>query len=347
MKIYPFILVLWLLSSTCQSYVPKHSAPSSDSFHADFTLAFGSGNNQRKPNPFWKDIEKRKPNVWIWEGDAIYSDTENMDTLAKNYTIQKNKKDYREFLRHVPVIGTWDDHDYGVNDGGYEYPQKKASQQLFLDFLDVPKEDIRRHREGVYYSKDYVVEGHKIKILLLDTRYFRTPLTKDSRPHRRYQPNEYGEGTMLGKAQWQWLQDELEHSDADFNVIMSSIQVLSGEHGFEAWGTMPHEIDQLEKIIVQSKAKGVFILSGDRHVSEVSRKNIGDRFYPLYDFTSSGLTHSYSRFSGEPNMFRFSPVVFQKSYGIVGFDFSKHSITFEMWGVGNQLLQKMEVQLTH
>jgi alkaline phosphatase D len=125
---------------------------------------------------------------------------------------------------------------------------------------------------------------------------------------------------------------------------MSSIQFLSEEHGFEAWGTMPHERDKLEKLIIDSKAKGVFILSGDRHISEISRKNIGNRLYPLYDFTSSGLTHSYNRFSGEPNKYRITPVVYQKSYGIVRFNLTKHRVKFEMWGEKAQLLQSLSVQ---
>ena len=345
MNFFRFLILFIFSVTSCQNYSVKNTKQPKETppFKSDFILAFGSGNNQRKNNPFWEEIADKKPNIWVWEGDAIYSDTEDMTILSKNYAIQKNKPDYQKFNKKIPIIGTWDDHEYGVNDGGAEYPKKKESQQLFLDFLDVPKNDIRRTQEGVYYSQNYKVQGHQIKIILLDTRYFRSPLTKDTHSGKRYKANKYGEGTMLGATQWQWLKNELEHSTADFNVIMSSIQYLSGEHGFEAWATMPHEMDKLEKIIVNSNAKGVFILSGDRHISEISRKNIGDRFYPLYDFTSSGLTHSYSKFSGEPNQYRITPVIFQKSYGIVRFDLIQKRVQFEMWGTGNQLLESYTV----
>ncbi len=338
------LLFAGLLFTSCKSTIPAPQNSGNSDFHTDFSLAFGSGNNQRKKNPFWQEIQDKKPNVWIWEGDAIYSDTEDMKVLKNNYDLQKNKPDYQEFIQHIPVIGTWDDHEYGVNDGGAEYPQKVASQKLFLDFLGVPENDIRRHRKGVYFSKNYNVDGHQIKIILLDTRYFRTPLTKDPTGKKRYIPNTYGQGTMLGEAQWKWLQKELNNSTADFNVIMSSIQFLSGEHGFESWGNMPHEIKRMEDIIVKSKAKGVFILSGDRHISEVSRKNIGKHLYLLYDFTSSGLTHSYNAFSGEPNPFRITPVIYQKSFGLVKFDVQHHKVRFEMWGEKNKLLKTNEVQ---
>ena len=48
---------------------------------------------------------------------------------------------------------------------------------------------------------------------------------------------------------WAWLKNELTSSDADFNLIMSSIQFLSGEHGFESWGNFPKEVEKMESII--------------------------------------------------------------------------------------------------
>ena len=75
---------------------------------------------------------------------------------------------------------------------------------------------------------------------------------------------------MLGESQWQWLEKELTDSKAQFNVIMSSIQFLSYEHGFESWGTMPQEVKKMEEILSKSKAKGIIFLSGDRHIAEIS-----------------------------------------------------------------------------
>jgi len=303
-----------------------------------FTIAFGSCNNQNIVNPFWEEIQSHKPDVWIWGGDIIYSDTEDMRMLENNYILQKNKTDYQKFIKSTSIIGTWDDHDYGMNDGGSEYPKKSESQQLFLDFMDVPKNDIRRQQEGVYHSEIFDTDGHKIKIIILDTRYFRSNLTPDNESDKRYKPNNYGEGTMLGEQQWKWLETQLTNSEADYHIVMSSIQLLSYQHGFEAWGNMPHEVDRLEELIVASKAKGVIILSGDRHISEISRKEIGPDKYSLIDFTSSGMTHSYTGFSGETNPYRVSKVVFRKSYGVLKIDFSTNTVLMEMWGENMELL---------
>jgi len=322
------ILLLILVVFSCKT---KEDSP-------DFTIAFGSCNNQQIANPFWEDIHSHKPNVWIWGGDIIYSDTEDMKLLEKNYNIQKNKLPYQEFIKTTDIMGTWDDHDYGVNDGGSAYPMREASQQLLLDFLDVPKNDMRRNQKGVYFSKTYSIDTNKIKILVLDTRYFRSDLTPDDETDKRYKPNPYGSGTMLGETQWKWLEDQLTLSDAQYHILMSSVQVFSNLHGFESWGNMPHEVDRLEKIILESQAKGVIILSGDRHISEISQKNIGPNKYSLIDFTSSGMTHSYTNFSGEENPFRVSEVIYQKSYGTLKFDFNTDTVLMEMWGEKKELL---------
>jgi alkaline phosphatase D len=311
---------------------------------SDFTIAFGSGNNQKKDNLFWQDILDHKANVWIWGGDNIYCDTEDMKELEKCYQKQKNKTDYQHFTKNIEVIGMWDDHDYGVNDGGAEYPFKKQSQELFLNFLNVSKSDVRRSQNGTYSSKIYTIKKHKVKVIILDTRYFRTQLTKDNETRKRYKPNTYGEGTMLGETQWEWLEKELQDNDADYTIINSSIQFLSSLHGFESWGTMPHEMDRMQKLILTSQAKNIFILSGDRHISEITMKKIGMQAYPLYDFTSSGLTHAYTSFNGEENPYRVSRVIHQKSYGLVKFNFEKNQVTFEMWGEHKRLLASHLIQ---
>ena len=253
--------------------------------------------------------------------------------------------DYKNFIKQTDIIGVWDDHDYGMNDGGEEYPQKVASQDIFLDFLDVLCLSKRRKQKGTYHSKLYEVSDKTLNIILLDTRYFRSALTADKKSRKRYKPNAKGEGTMLGTAQWQWLENELNNSTADYNIIVSSIQFLSKEHGFEAWGNMPHEVEKLEKMIVASNAGSVFILSGDRHISEVSKKEIGNKNYPLIDFTSSGLTHAYTKFTKEKNKYRVSEVIHQKSYGLVKFNFVTNEVIFEMWGEERQLLDSYRMIL--
>ncbi|CAN0584489.1 unnamed protein product [Ectocarpus sp. 12 AP-2014] len=258
------------------------------------------------------------------------------------YDQQKNEPGYRKLAQTTDVLGIWDDHDYGLNDGGVEFKAKDSSQQEFLNFMNVPESSELRKRKGVYNSKNYVIDGHEVRIILLDTRYFRTPLTPDTETDKRIKPNEYGVGTILGDTQWNWLEKELQNSTADFNIIVSSIQYLSQEHGFEAWGNFPHEVDRLAKLIEDTKPKGVVVLSGDRHISEFSKINLEGIDYPLIDFTSSGLTHAYREFSGEPNKYRVGEVVYTESFGILEFDFKAKTVDFKIVGDNGNVLGQLE-----
>lgn len=332
-----FLLLFPLFFVTCRSAKEAASTVSGP----DYVIAFGSCNNQRLENVLWKEILKNDPQVWIWGGDNIYSDTDDMEVMQQHYKNQLTQEDYREVRNRATILGTWDDHDYGVNDGGEEFPAKQESQQLFLDFMRVAENDPRRNREGVYHSELLKTPKGTIKVIVLDTRYFRSGLTEAKERGKRYMPGPYGKGTMLGERQWQWLEEELSSSDADFNLIVSSIQFLSGEHGFEAWANFPHEVARLKQQVSGSGAKGVIILSGDRHISEFSMAEIPGLSYPLIDFTSSGLTHAYTQFTSEYNPYRIGEVVSEISFGLLRFDFDRKQVTMQIRGRGNKVLGEL------
>ncbi|WP_417444291.1 alkaline phosphatase D family protein [Joostella sp.] len=339
MRVFVIVFLLVILCNGCKTVKTTTYPLTGD----DFVIAFGSCNKQDEDNLLWDDVLKNKPSVWIWGGDNIYSDTDNFREMRKDYEEQRYQDGYRELKKSVDVIGTWDDHDYGLNDGGAEWKMKAQAQELFLNFMDVPKNDPRRNQEGVYHAKTYHTNAGDVKVIVLDTRYFRSPLTKNlGDDGKRFMPNPKGEGTILGAEQWQWLTKELTNSTATFNIIVSSIQVLSNKHGFEAWGNFPAEVDKLFKLIKVSKAKRVLLLSGDRHISEFSEINISDLGYPLIDFTSSGLTHTYEAYSGEENPYRVGEVVNQKSFGLLKLNMKNHHVKMQMIGDGNRVLNELE-----
>lgn len=309
---------------------------------ADFVIAFGSCNKEDKPQPLWNPILLNDPDLFIWGGDNIYSDTDDPDKMKADYHLQNQNLGYQKVLDKIPVMGTWDDHDYGLNDGGKEWHFKEESQQLFLDFFDVTHNSPRRNREGVYHAEVFETAKGSVKAIVLDTRYFRDALIRSEDANRRYEPSTGG--TILGEDQWNWLAAELENSNADFNIIMSSIQILSVEHGYETWGNFPSEIERLKELIISSEAKNVILLSGDRHISEFSKIEVKGLNYPLIDFTSSGLNNNWSNFGGEPNRNRIGEVISEKSFGLLKFDFDKNKVEMEMRGGNNKLLQDYMVE---
>ena len=76
-----------------------------------------------------------QPELFLFLGDNIYADTENMDVMRAKYAKLAAMPGFKALRERCPILATWDDHDLGVNDGGSEYPRKEESQQVFLDFF--------------------------------------------------------------------------------------------------------------------------------------------------------------------------------------------------------------------
>ena len=310
----------------------------------ELTVAFGSCNRIDLPQPLWPVIAKDKPDVWIWLGDNIYGDTDDMTVLKSKYDTQLNLDGYRAFRAQVPtIIGTWDDHDYGRNDAGKEYPYKKESQQLALDFLQEPANTPRRQQAGLYTSYEYQVGGKKVKVILLDDRYHQDHLERDAQ--KAYLPNPTGD--ILGAAQWQWLKQQLTNSTADAHIIGSGIQFLPQQHPYEKWANFPAARQRFLDLLVASKAKGVLLVSGDRHIGEISKLTPAGLSYPVYEITSSGLTHPAANNKGEANQYRVGPLVNQKHYGIFRFreQGQKLLVTAALKGEDGKVIYAEEIEV--
>lgn len=270
-------------------------------------IAFGSCNDPRNPQPLWKPILATEPQLWIWLGDIVYADTEDMTRMKRLYDRQKQEIGYQALRRTCPVIGTWDDHDFGRNNAGKEYPAREKSQECLLSFLEEPRDSPRWKQEGVYASCLYGPPGRTVQVILLDTRYHRDEPGKES--------------DILGEGQWKWLEKSLAGTDAQLRVIGSSIQVLTDEHPYEKWANFPKARARLMELLARTKAAGVVFLSGDRHLGEISKMAEGPAGYPLYDVTSSGLTHSVPEtFKPAPNRYRTGPVFPQRNFGTIRID---------------------------
>jgi len=287
-------------------------------------IAFGSCAGQDSPQPIWKHIVKHKPELFLFIGDNIYADTEDMNLMRAKYAKLAAIAGYRKLLETCPVLATWDDHDYGANDAGAEYSKRAESQQIFLDFFGEPKGSARRKREGVYDAKVFGPPGKQLQVILLDTRYFRSSL----RPRK---PDEPGTGpytvntdrstTILGEAQWKWLEEQMRVS-AQVRVIVSSIQVIAADHGYEKWMNFPHEQERLFKLIRDNRAGGVIFISGDRHLAELSMMD-GGVGYPLYDLTSSALNRSSKKWRAyELNRHRVGTMNWGDNFGLIKIDWN-------------------------
>jgi alkaline phosphatase D len=283
-------------------------------------VAFGSCSSPFDETPVWQSVIATSPDVWIWLGDTIYADSPRpvaatasararivLDRMPEHYAALKALPAYAELAARARVVGTWDDHDYGQNDAGADFVGREEAQRHFLDFYNEPADSPRRSRPGIHASHLFGPPGRVVQIITLDTRSFRSPLPRAEIPRTdwvegrpgTYEPVTDPAATLLGEDQWRWLEACL-RQPADLRLLVSSIQVVADDHRFEKWGNFPHERRRLFKLIRETKAAGVLILSGDRHAGELSlldpaREPDGhelDPGYPLHDLTSSALTKS-------------------------------------------------------
>jgi len=117
----------------------------------------------------------------------LFKEATPQDLQWKYTKLMKNRY-YNDLRRNVKIIGTWDDHDYGLNDGCKTYKHKKESQGLFLDFIGESPNSPRRKQEGVYTSHLFGTGNNKVNFILLDVRYHKDPWNKGKE--------------ILGEAQW-------------------------------------------------------------------------------------------------------------------------------------------------
>lgn len=313
-------------------------------------ILFGSCNSQAYAQPLWPAVLARNASVWVWAGDAIYSDPvigHDFSTFPPKaiidyptpqrwhdlYQAQKQHEGYRQLLedQHMFITGTWDDHDYGTNNGDVTFPLKRESAIAFVDFIgeapDSPMGVRARNAHGVYGVKvvdferpfgsqvlseresglDPDVEvndgeqvpysSRSVAIFVLDVRSWKSPWTK-----RSLDPS----GDFLGERQWKWLEEALSRSKAAVNIVVQGLQVHADRHPVaniaEAWSRFPRAQQRLYDLLLEQDVPSILV-SGDVHMAELMRKDCrkGDQVKSLLEVTTSGMTHAWgTRFCSRP-----------------------------------------------
>lgn len=299
-------------------------------------IAFGSCAKQDKEQPIWDAVLASKPDLFVFLGDNVYGDTRDMAVLRAKYAQLAAKPGFQRLRATVPIVAVWDDHDYGENDAGADYPMKEESRRIFLEFWGEPAGSARWDRDGVYAGYVFGPAGRRVQVLLPDLRYNRTPLRKLDLGGRKYEdwakelgdagrfvPGPYvrmpdHDATMLGARQWAWLERELARP-AEVRILGSSLQVLADLPGWEAWINYARDHQRLVESIRRTRANGLVCISGDTHYGEVSRLDVNVP-YPLWDVTSSGLTEVWPVVP--PNANRVGEVLREANFGLIEIDWS-------------------------
>ena len=309
-------------------------------------IGFGSCLNQDRPMPIFKSIKEDSFDLFLMIGDNVYGDSKTEELKELKLAYKKQKNNFNKMNLNFPFEAIWDDHDYGLNDAGKEYPFKENSKNLFLNFWNIPEDDIRRSRKGLYHDLLYNIGNKKIQILLLDTRTFRdklTPSDKIGAPGKeRYIPNKDSSLTILGKEQWKWLKKKI-LEPADFRIIASSIQFLPIGHGWESWNNFPYERKRLINIINSAISNNILIISGDRHRGGVYQLKT-NKGVIISEMTSSSLNASFKN-SEEFGPLRIGNTFIEENYGEINFNSLKNTISVNLKNINGEILKSLIIKI--
>lgn len=303
-------------------------------------ITFGSCIQENRPQDFWNTIGARNPDLFLLIGDNVYGDkgatwAADLPSLRKSYAKLASAPEFQAFRKQTPMMTSWDDHDYGANDAGASFAFKEYAETIYETFWNVP--DAVKSRPGVYESRILGPDGQRVQIITLDTRFFRSDMTRLPYSLERRALGDYGENaapdaTILGAAQWAWLAQELE-KPADLRLIFSSIQVITKAHDYESWSNFPLEHQRLYKLLADKNIDNAVLFSGDRHSGGLYKTQPAGLSKPLWELTASSLNFSFA--SGdtgarEPDADRVGGFFSDENFGQIDIDWAQRNVTLTL-----------------
>jgi alkaline phosphatase D len=301
-------------------------------------ICFGSCSTQHLDNHgIFNYIRAQKPDLYIAGGDNIYGDFFAILPGTKDYMIQAyrnqwNKEPLRRLYENVETIATWDDHDFGQNDGVIDNTAKHYAKELFFEYFKIPADHPRRFNPSgaIYAVQEYGDADHKVQVLLLDLRWAHTPYKVGGAAGALsgYDTIMDSNARMMSDEQWAWLKTQLE-KPAKLRIVMSSLQFSASYNGGEAWNVLPLEQQRMIDLIKTTRANGVVFISGDVHFGDANVMRPAD-CYPLYDFTSSGLTHSSDAYNSVNRVSGIGAPYTGLNFGQIDIDWNNSNVTFSI-----------------
>lgn len=223
----------------------------------------------------WRQLALQKPTMILMIGDNVYADFFDGKWVG-SATEEILKVRYRETRERLEIFRSstlpmvhaiWDDHDFGKNDGGAEYPLRHKAKMLFDEYF--PRDPLLKSGFGV--GSAFEIDG--VLFVFADNRYYRQP----------------GK-THWGKSQTKWILNRIK-SHKGAVVLVQGDQFFGGYHRFESMQKAnPQDLETLiQKLKRQSPHKPVLLLSGDRHISEILKVQPSTDMNPIYEITSSPI----------------------------------------------------------
>ncbi|MEM7329110.1 MAG: alkaline phosphatase D family protein [Pseudomonadota bacterium] len=296
---------------------------------------------EKGPSAAMMSLAAEDADLFLMVGDNVYGDRDgrayignqpDLEEVRESFADLAAREDFQAVRDNLPMMVAWDDHDYGANDSGSEFPFRHYAERIHEVFWGLEDQDVGQW-PGTYYARSFGPEGQRTQVIMLDTRFFRSALTPTddwgAKGKERYLPAPAGSmQDMLGAAQWTWLENQLQQP-ADIRLIASSIQIMPTTHGWEAWSTMPDERQRLFDLIKKTDASGVVFLSGDRHTSFIYEEG-GILPYSANELTASSLNVSFATESEEMDERQVGTGFPPENYGAVEIDWEGRTMTLKI-----------------
>ena len=248
----------------------------------DLAIAMCTCMDDEKHDPMmWQNMMRQRPDLLIFLGDCAYANRGANKGMADAAHLWKMFCQARLTLEIyytpvlVPIVATWDDHDFGMNNGdAQEFPFVLESQQNFLNFFAQEPGVCRNMFVGPGVSSAWKFGSNLF--FLLDNRSFR---------ERNESTGRYAH---WGREQEEWMMSLIRQhtgptficSGSVFFLEMMMVESLSKCHPGQFRGFLSE---------LRSVASKVVFVSGDVHFSEVSRIEPEILGYTTYELTSSSI----------------------------------------------------------
>jgi alkaline phosphatase D len=298
-----------------------------------------------------RSLAGESADLFLMIGDNVYGDRDGpayvnnqpeLNELRASFSDLAAREDFKAVRAKFPMMVAWDDHDFGANDAGRDFPFRRLAERIHERFWGLENEDVGAY-PGTYYARTFGPEGQRTQVIVLDTRFFRSPLTPtdawNEKGKERYVPSADPEQDMLGNDQWTWLENRLQ-DPADLRLIVSSIQVLPTVHGYEAWSTMPIEQQRLYRLVSETEAKGVVFVSGDRHTGFLYSSSTALP-YPVSEITASSLNVSFATTTEEMDAAQVGAGYPPENYGAIGIDWTAGTVSLAIHGNTGETVREL------
>ncbi|MCA9177301.1 MAG: alkaline phosphatase D family protein [Planctomycetales bacterium] len=300
---------------------------------AKFSVAFGGGARYvPEKERIWDTVAAAHPQAFLFLGDNIYIDEPQWRSKQRvMYYRRQMRPEFRRLTASTACYAIWDDHDFGANDtaGGpdpFRPEWKLPVWQVFRENWNNPSYGGGEKQPGCWF--DFHIGD--VHFIMTDGRYYRS----------------FKDGTMLGPVQKQWLMKTLRESKAKFKVIASGTlwTELADKGGKDSWWGVPEEREEIFSLIDRERIGGVFLISADRHRTDIYRIRRPNG-YDLYEFETSKLTNDHTHPTKPQALFSYNQGNF---YGRLDFDFTQPdpTMTFRCIDIDGKLIHAMPLRLS-